>query len=204
MSSHKRRSSPILPYLASYYRKFLPNFADLTLPLTILLKKGVSFKWSPEADKTFVDLKSRLASRPILRPPNYDLPFSMAIYASDAAVSAVLFQTVEDIEHPTCFLSRKLRKSEMNSTVEKEALALITAVHSFCAYFGSRLVTLCTDHRSLQFIQKMRSHNAKLLRWSLESSTNMLSRFDTGLEKTVYCLTCCRAFGGLIHDGSFC
>src|SRR6218665_255617 len=67
--------------LAGYYRKFLPHFADLTLPLTALLKKNVPFKWSEAANAAFVDLKSRLASRPILRPPNYDLPFSVAVDA---------------------------------------------------------------------------------------------------------------------------
>src|SRR6218665_800454 len=32
--------------LAGYYRKFLLHFADLTLPLTALLKKNVPFRWS--------------------------------------------------------------------------------------------------------------------------------------------------------------
>ena len=64
--------------LAGYYRKFLPHFADLTLPLTALLKKNVPFRWFEAANAAFVDLKSRLASLPILRPPNYDLPFSVA------------------------------------------------------------------------------------------------------------------------------
>lgn len=62
--------------LASYYRKFLSHFA-----LTKLRKRSVLFELSTEARNTFVDLKSRLASRPILRPPNYDVPFLMAVDA---------------------------------------------------------------------------------------------------------------------------
>src|SRR6218665_165680 len=113
-------------------------------------------------------LHSRLASRPILRPPNYDLPFSIAVDASDAAVSAVLFQTVNGIEHLTCFLSRKLKQSELNySTIEKEVLALITAVRVFSVYYGSQLVTVYTDHRPLEYINRMKSHNAKLSCWSV-------------------------------------
>ena len=89
----------------------------------------------------------------------------MAVDASDA----VLFQTVEGIEYPTCFLSRKLRQSEMNySTVEKEALALITTVRAFSVYFGPQLVTIYTDHRPLELIQKKKSHNSELFRWSIE------------------------------------
>ena len=64
--------------------------------------------------------------------PNYDLPTSIAVDAADAAVGALLFQTVDGIEHQTCFLSRKLRQSALNySTIEKEALALITTVCAF-------------------------------------------------------------------------
>ena len=95
--------------LAGYYRKFLPHFADLILPLTALLKKNVPFKWSEAANAAFVGLKPRLASRPILRPPNYDLPFSVAVDASETCLGAVLFRVVDDVEHPIYYLSRKLR-----------------------------------------------------------------------------------------------
>src|SRR6218665_1185604 len=130
--------------LAGYYRKFLPHFADLTLPLTALLKKNDPFRWSEAANAAFVDLKSRLASRPILRrPPNYDLPFSVAFDASETCLGAVLFQIVDDVEHPICYLSRKLRAAERNySTIEKEALALVTSVKAFIPYFGSAPVTV--------------------------------------------------------------
>jgi transposase InsO family protein len=155
--------------LAGYYRKFLPHYADLTLPLTKLLKNNVPFKWSAEANNAFLDLKSRLATRPILRPPDYDLPFSVAVDASDTCVGAVLFQVVDGTEHPICFLSRKLRSSELNyATVEKEALALITAVRAFSVYFGAQMVTVYTDHSPLQYLQTMRNHNAKLTRWWIE------------------------------------
>lgn len=93
----------------------------------------------------------------------------MAMDASDTALGAVLFQLVNGIEHPNCLLSRKLRHSELNySTVEKEALALITAVRAFSAYLCSQLVTVYQDHCPLQYIRKMKIHNAKLSRWSLE------------------------------------
>jgi hypothetical protein len=84
-------------------------------------------------------------------------------------VGAVLFQDVDGTEHPICFLSRKLRSSELNyATVEKEALALITAVRAFSVYFGAQMVTVYTDHSPLQYLQTMRNHNAKLTRWWIE------------------------------------
>ena len=68
--------------LAGYYRRFLPHFADISTSLTNLLRKGVKFCWTTEAEIAFLDLKSILASRPILRPSNFTLPFAMAVNAS--------------------------------------------------------------------------------------------------------------------------
>ena len=39
--------------LASYYRKFVQNFASIAEPLSALTKKGVRFSWSPEAQEAF-------------------------------------------------------------------------------------------------------------------------------------------------------
>ena len=69
-----------------------------------LLKKGVKFVWEPEADAAFLDLKSRLATRPILRPPDYCLPFCLAVDASEIAINASLFQVIDGVEHPVYFL----------------------------------------------------------------------------------------------------
>src|SRR6218665_2395318 len=146
--------------LAGYYGKFLPHYADITLPLTKLLKKNTQFKWSDAADAAFLDLKSRLASRLILKPPNYDIPFCLAFDASDNCLGAVLFQVIDGLEHSICYLSRKLRSSELNyATMEKEALALVTAVRAFSIYFGASMVTIFTDHCPLKYIQTMQNKN---------------------------------------------
>jgi len=101
--------------------------------LSDLLKKGVKFEWSKEAEQAFLDIKSRLASRPILVPPDFTKSFSILV-----AIEAALVQEVNGLEHPICYLSRKLNKHQRNYAVnEKEALALLTAVRTFGVYFGS-------------------------------------------------------------------
>ena len=155
--------------LAGYYRKYIPHYSEISSKLTDLLRKGAKFEWTPEAEQAFLDLKSRLASRPILKPPDYDLPFHLAIDASNIACGAALFQQIGDTEHPICYLSRKLDKHQQHySTVEKEALALLLAVRAFSVYFGSTPVRVYTDHNPLVFLHRMANHNQKLLRWSLE------------------------------------
>ena len=53
----------------------------------------------------------------------------MAVDVWDNCLRAVLFQVINGIERSICFLGRKLRASELNySTIEKDALVLVTAV----------------------------------------------------------------------------
>jgi len=44
-----------------------------------MLKKGTKFVWSEDAEAAFLDIKSRLTSRPILRPPDFSRPFCIAL-----------------------------------------------------------------------------------------------------------------------------
>jgi len=164
-----RKQLQSFPGIAGYYRKFIPHYAHISAVLSDLLKKGVKYVWTPEAEAAFLDLKSRLATRPILRQPDYSLPFCMAVDASELAIGASLFQIVADVEHPICFYSKKLDCHQKRySTIEKEALALVLTVRLFSIYFGTQPVKVFTDHSPLQFIQRMANHNQKLLRWSLE------------------------------------
>jgi len=170
--------------LAGYFRRFIPHYSESTCPLTELLKKNSKFVWTGACETAFVDIKSRLASRPILRPPNYDLPFQMAVDASDVAVGACLFQTVDGIEHPICYLSKKLNKHQRNySTVEKEAFGLLFATRACSVYFGTSPVVVFTDHSPLQFLQRMSNCNQKLLRWNLElQEYNLIIKHRPGRE----------------------
>ena len=155
--------------LCGYYRKFLPHYAHLASSLNEMLKKGSSMNWSPEAEKAFVDIKSRLASNPILRTPDFSQPFSLAVDAVDKNIGAYLFQVIDGIEHPICYFSKSLNEHQCRySTIEKEALALLLSVRTFSVYFGSSPVNVYTDHSPLQFLQRMSNVNQKLLRWNLE------------------------------------
>ena len=85
-----------------------------------MMKKCNEFVWSEAAEKVFLAIKSVLASRSVLRPPNFELPFGIAVDASDRAISGVLFQVYDNLEHPVCYFSKLLNKHQRGySTVEK-------------------------------------------------------------------------------------
>ena len=60
--------------LASYYRRFVKDFAHIASPLHALTEKGREWVWSKECNDAFFDLKKRLVSSPILTLPDFSLP----------------------------------------------------------------------------------------------------------------------------------
>jgi hypothetical protein len=55
--------------LASYYRRFVKDFASIAEPLHALTKKHAQFRWSEECQAAFNELKGLLTTAPILGYP---------------------------------------------------------------------------------------------------------------------------------------
>lgn len=49
----------------------------IVAPLMELLKKN-SFKWTDKATESFNKLKQAMTNRPVLRLPNFSIPFSLS------------------------------------------------------------------------------------------------------------------------------
>ena len=52
--------------LASFYRRFFPNFSTIASPLNEFVKKDISFEWGERQQKAFDDIKARLTKHPFL------------------------------------------------------------------------------------------------------------------------------------------
>jgi hypothetical protein len=95
--------------LASYYRKFIKNFAKIVAPLTNLLKKSaVTYEWEEACDEAFRTLKGILVKALVLKLFDFDKEFEIHSDASDFAIGGVLVQ--EGI--PVAFESKKLSETE--------------------------------------------------------------------------------------------
>ena len=55
--------------LAGYYRRFIEGFSKIARTLTKLTQKGVKYEWSEACERSFQELKKRLASAPVLISP---------------------------------------------------------------------------------------------------------------------------------------
>ena len=78
--------------LCTYYRRFVPSFADVARPLHQLTEKGQRFTWMKECDSSFHRLKEALASAPVLAHPESEDPFVLDTDASNVGIGAVLSQ----------------------------------------------------------------------------------------------------------------
>jgi len=52
--------------LVGYYQRFIEGFSKLALPLTELTRKGQAYVWDANCEKSFIELKKRLTSAPVL------------------------------------------------------------------------------------------------------------------------------------------
>jgi hypothetical protein len=75
---------------AGYYRRFIKKFSKIASPLFALLMKNDEFNWTKFCQETFSTLKHQLSIAPILRGPDWTLPFHISSDASDTAIGAVL------------------------------------------------------------------------------------------------------------------
>ena len=78
--------------LLGYYRSFVPAFADITLPITNLLKKNTPFMWSKECQLMLDYLKEIFCNKPILQFPDPNKNYILYTDASNNAYSDVLCQ----------------------------------------------------------------------------------------------------------------
>ncbi|KAL6313352.1 hypothetical protein AAG906_028232 [Vitis piasezkii] len=62
---------------AEFYRRFIKDFSNLSKPLCELLAKDAKFIWDERCQKSFDQLKQFLTTTPIVRAPNWQLPFEV-------------------------------------------------------------------------------------------------------------------------------
>lgn len=154
--------------MASWYRRFISNFATRIHPLTSLLRKRCHFEWSAEAENAFRDIKSCLITAPILSCPDFAKTFTISCDASGIGIGAVLSQEYDQGEGVVAYASRTLTKQEQKfSATERECLAVIFAVEKFRPYVEGTEFTVVTDHHSLLWLNNLRDPTGRLGRWAL-------------------------------------
>ena len=170
---------------ASYYRRFVRNFAQIARPLNSLLpptrtKKGKQnnleyspWCWEVEQQTAFDTLIEALSSPPVLGFADFSLPFELHTDASTSGLGAVLYQVQKGKRRVIAYASRSLSKSEQNySTHKLEFLALKWAVtEKFYDYLYGNHFEVKTDNNPLTYVLSTAKLDATGHRWLAALST---------------------------------
>ena len=172
---------------AGFYRRFIKDFSAIARPLCTLLAKDVPFTWSQDCDIAFTKLKNMLVSPPIMRSPNWDLPFEIMCDASDYAIGAVLGQREDKKAFVIYYASKTLDSAQANhTTTEKEFLAVVFALEKFRSYIVGSPVTIFTDHAALKYLLSKQDTKPRLTRWILLfQEFNLTIKDKKGVENVV-------------------
>jgi hypothetical protein len=165
----------------NFYRRFVKDFSHIARPLFEVTKKG-EWKWGPEQQEAFEELRRRITSTPILAFADDSKPFRVEADSSDFATGAVLSQQsdLDEKWHPIAFFSKSLSEVERNYEIhDKEMLAIIRALEDWRHFLegAQHKVEVWTDHKNLQYFMTAQKLNRRQARWSL-----YLSRFDFNLH----------------------
>jgi hypothetical protein len=149
--------------LASYYRKFIKNFAKNPKPLTNLLKKFVvTYEWEEACNEAFETLKGILVKVSVLKLPDFDKEFEIHFDASNFAIRGVLVQE----GRPVVFESKKLSETKRSwPTQEKEMWAVIHCLKTWGHYISSKDVVVWIDNVTLKYFATQPKLSSKQVRW---------------------------------------
>ena len=78
--------------LAGYYRRFIEGFSKIAAPLTQLTRKDQPFAWTDRCEESFLKLKQKLTSAPVLVIPDTGKSFKVYCDASHQGLGCVLMQ----------------------------------------------------------------------------------------------------------------
>jgi len=157
---------------ASFFKRMIPGFSQITAPIRQLFKKGVKFYWGHEQDHAFKTIIQRLTHPPILAFYQSNKDNILTIDASSKGLGFCFSQRCPKTgqENVVFYGGRATSKTESKYTAsELEALALITGVSTLKHMLLGKPLEIRTDHVTLRYLNNL-SHdsNPRLLRWSLK------------------------------------
>lgn len=156
----------------NFYRTFIPEFADITVPFNELTKKDVVFKWTDRQEHAFQRLKDAISREVTLMLPVPGARFRLETDASNYAAGAVLHQIIEGKTRPLAFFSKTFDPAQRNYEIyDKEMLAIMLALDHWRHFLrNAPQFDIWTDHENLKYFKDPQKLNRRQARWYTELS----------------------------------
>ena len=153
--------------LLGFIRRYIPDLAQIAVPLNSLLKKDVGWHWGPAQQQAFDKLKRRCLSTPVLAIPSGQAELVLRTDASREAMGVALYQKDQyDYLQPVEFKSKAFAESQKRLAAhDREGLALLFGLKSFRHFLLGREFTVQTDNAALSQILTSRDMSDLYSRW---------------------------------------
>jgi hypothetical protein len=102
--------------LCTYYRRFIPGFANIAKPLTKLTEPKKTFKWTSEVEAAFKTLKESLCTALILAYIQPGERFIVDTDATNVGIGGVLSQVQDGMKRVIAYYSKMLNKAETTAS----------------------------------------------------------------------------------------
>ena len=143
--------------MVNYLSRFLPHLSDVMKPLRDLTHKDAAWRWDGLQEKAWNDVKTLIASAPILAYYKPTEVLEIQCDSSQSGLGAALMQN----GHPIAYASRALTETESRyAQIEKEMLAIVFSVEKFNDFTFCRRTVVHTDQKPLESIFMKPLHRA--------------------------------------------
>ncbi|KAJ8483717.1 hypothetical protein OPV22_016202 [Ensete ventricosum] len=157
--------------------RFISRAGDKSSTFFRALKSAKDFRWTPECEEAFRQLKSHIENLPQLASVKDGEPLGLYLASTDLAVSSVLVTLDKVGEMSIYYTSHVLAGPELRySIIERIALALILASRKLRPYFQTHPIKVIIDQPLRQILSKF-DVAGRMLKWSVE-----LGEFDIKYE----------------------
>ncbi|MBW0533342.1 hypothetical protein O181_073057 [Austropuccinia psidii MF-1] len=171
MPQNKKEMMSLLGF-ASYYRKYLKDFAILAKSLYGICDQQAVFEMTQERIEAYEKIRKSLTEAPLLLMPDWNIPFKLYIDACGDGLGAALLQvqTIDEkpTEGPVCYISRQIKPTEARyGASQMECLCLVCALEKLHYYLYGSVFEVITDCDALKSLLNMKPCNRHMLRWEI-------------------------------------
>jgi len=158
-----------------FVRRFISQHSQKCHPIYELLRGGAKFEWNESCHKAFKELKTNLASPPVLSSPILGKPLLLYVSVIDDSIGVILAQHDENgKERAAYYLSKLFNEAEKKYTaMEKTCDAMVWVAQKLKHYFLGHEIKLIARMDPIKFLLEKVVMIDRLSRWQ-----SFLSQFD--------------------------